>query len=38
MMPVAEWMGLEAAQAGQVFPNIGNFNSSVLISRTKLFN
>lgn len=37
MMPVAEWMGMEPSQASQVFPNIGNFNSSHVITKGTLF-
>ncbi|CAL1161568.1 unnamed protein product [Cladocopium goreaui] len=37
MMPVAEWMGMEPSQASQVFPNIGRFNSSHLITKETLF-
>ncbi|CAK9034473.1 unnamed protein product [Durusdinium trenchii] len=37
MMPVAEWMGMDASQASQVFPNIGNFNSSHLLTKEMLF-
>ena len=37
MVPVAEWMGLESSQLTSVFPNIGSFNSSVLLSRSALF-
>ena len=37
MVPVAEWMGLESGQISSVFPNIGSFNSSLLLSRSTLF-
>lgn len=37
MMPIAEWLGVEASQFSQVFPNLGNFNASHLIPRTTLF-
>ena len=37
MLPIAQWMGLEQAQLSNVFPNIGNFNSSVLIDQADLF-
>jgi len=37
MLPIAQWMGLEQAQFSNVFPNIGNFNSSVLIDQSDLF-
>lgn len=37
MVPVAEWMGLESSQLASVFPNIGSFNSSLLLSRSTLF-
>ena len=35
MLPVAEWMGMEQAQATQVFPNLGNFNSSHLLTKER---
>mmetsp|Transcript_87322 Transcript_87322/g.137858 ORF Transcript_87322/g.137858 Transcript_87322/m.137858 type:complete len:522 (+) Transcript_87322:2-1567(+) len=28
MVPIAEWMGVETAKLNEVFPNLGNFNSS----------
>ena len=57
MMPVAEWMGMQPAQANQagevvsadgfrgtrfnacleVFPNLGNFNSSHILTKETLF-
>ena len=37
MLPIAQWMGLEASQYAQVFPNMGNFNSSHFIGQTSLF-
>jgi len=37
MVPIAEWMGLEASQHSSVFPNLGNFNSSHIIGRSSLF-
>lgn len=37
MLPVAEWMGLESAQRSSVFPNLGAFNSTLLLSRSALF-
>jgi cullin-associated NEDD8-dissociated protein 1 len=37
MVPIAEWMGLESSQHASVFPNLGNFNSSHVISRNSLF-
>jgi len=37
MVPVAEWMGLEASKQMDVFPNLGNFNSTHIISRSALF-
>ncbi|CAJ1378092.1 unnamed protein product [Effrenium voratum] len=37
MLPVAEWMGLESAQGSSVFPNLGAFNSTLLLSRAALF-
>jgi len=37
MVPVAEWMGMEADQRLQVFPNLGNFNSSHLLEKDALF-
>jgi cullin-associated NEDD8-dissociated protein 1 len=37
MVPIAEWMGLEASQHSAVFPNLQNFNSSHIIGRSSLF-
>ena len=37
MLPIAQWMGLEESQFQQVFPNVGNFNSSSFIDKTNLF-
>jgi uncharacterized protein (DUF1800 family)/uncharacterized protein (DUF1501 family) len=37
MAPIAEWMGLESGQQSHVFPNIGNFNASHIISKASLF-
>lgn len=37
MLPVAEWMGLDADQVASVFPNIAAFNSSLLLSSGTLF-
>eukprot|EP00930_Biecheleria_cincta_P023533 TRINITY_DN16991_c0_g1_i1.p1 TRINITY_DN16991_c0_g1~~TRINITY_DN16991_c0_g1_i1.p1 ORF type:complete len:2142 (-),score=336.15 TRINITY_DN16991_c0_g1_i1:205-6630(-) len=37
MVPVAEWMGLDASMHMDVFPNLGNFNSTHIISRSALF-
>ena len=37
MLPVAEWMGLDADQVASVFPNIAAFNSSLLLSSATLF-
>ncbi|CAJ1395594.1 unnamed protein product [Effrenium voratum] len=39
LVPMAEWMGLEttAAVMGEVFPNFGNFNSSVVQGQDFLF-
>lgn len=32
MAPIAEWLGVETAQLGTVFPNLRNFNASFIIS------
>ena len=37
MRPVAEWVGLDASQLSEVFPNIGNFDSSHFIDKASLF-
>ncbi|CAK9019081.1 unnamed protein product [Durusdinium trenchii] len=37
MLPVAQWMGLESGQINTVFPNVGAFNSSLLLSSSTLF-
>ena len=37
MLPIAQWMGLEESHFQQVFPNLGNFNSSSFIDQTSLF-
>lgn len=38
MVPVAEWMGADPSHHGDIFPNLGNFNSSVhIIDRATLF-
>lgn len=37
MMPVAEWMGVEDSQLSNVFPNIAAFNSSLLMTGSRLF-
>ncbi|CAE6922516.1 unnamed protein product [Symbiodinium natans] len=37
MLPIAQWMGLEADQESEVFPNLKNFNSSHFISQSALF-
>lgn len=38
MLPIAQRMGLEESQFQQVFPNVGNFNSSSFIDKVNLFN
>jgi len=38
MVPVAEWMGMEASQARGVFPNLENFNASKhILPRSAIF-
>jgi len=37
MVPVAQWMGMEDSQRLQVFPNLGNFNSTHIIEKDALF-
>jgi len=37
MAPIAEWMGLERSRKAAVFPNIGNFNVSHIVSLDSLF-
>merc|ERR1712187_665745 len=32
-VPIARWMGVEDAQLSEVFPNMGNFNSSYFLER-----
>jgi len=31
MVPIAKWLGVEDSQLGKVFPNLANFNSSLII-------
>jgi len=37
MVPISEWMGLTSGQHAEVFPNLANFNTSHIISRSALF-
>jgi len=38
MLPIGQWMGLDASQYSEVFPNIANFNMSKhIIGRNQLF-
>jgi uncharacterized protein (DUF1501 family) len=37
MVPVAEWMGADSAGHPQIFPNLANFNESLIIKRSLLF-
>lgn len=38
MVPVAQWMGLTEDNQATVFPNLANFNSSLIIPYESLFN
>jgi len=38
MLPIAEWMGMDAQDKSTVFPNLQNFNSSRLLPTSTLFN
>jgi len=37
MVPIAQWMGVEANQLNDVFPNLPKFNSTHIIPRASLF-
>ena len=37
MLPIAEWMGVDAMDRSTVFPNLHHFNSSLLLSTSALF-
>merc|ERR1712217_201000 len=37
MVPIAEWMGLEANLEDSVFPNLANFDASHIVERSSLF-
>ncbi|CAJ1440523.1 unnamed protein product [Effrenium voratum] len=37
MLPIAQWMGIDSADQSTVFPNLQNFNSSVLLAKDALF-
>lgn len=37
MLPIAEWMGVDTQDRNTVFPNLQNFNSSMLLSTSALF-
>lgn len=37
LVPIAEWMGIEADQKAAAFPNLQYFNSSHIIPKRKLF-
>jgi len=37
LVPIAEWMGVEQAEMTQVFPNLGNFDASLIVPTGELF-
>jgi uncharacterized protein (DUF1501 family) len=37
MVPVAQWMGVQDESLDEIFPNLKNFNSSLIISKDTLF-
>jgi len=37
MVPIAEWMGVDSSQYSSVFPNLHNFDSSYILSKSTLF-
>lgn len=37
MLPIAEWMGMDAADRSVVFPNLARFNSSMLLPTSTVF-
>lgn len=37
MLPIAEWMGVDAMDRSTVFPNLHHFNSSLLLATSSLF-
>lgn len=37
MLPIAEWMGVDAMDRSTVFPNLHHFNSSLLLATSALF-
>merc|ERR1712238_189044 len=37
LVPIAEWMGVEQAEMTQVFPNLGNFDASLIVPTGELY-
>jgi uncharacterized protein (DUF1501 family) len=37
MVPIADWMGLDASLQGSVFPNLKNFDASHIVETNALF-
>jgi hypothetical protein len=37
LVPIATWMGVETDQLAEVFPNLGNFNTTHIIAQDDLF-
>jgi cullin-associated NEDD8-dissociated protein 1 len=37
MVPIAKWLGVQAEQLGEVFPNFANFNSTYIIDQADIF-